>query len=107
MQSFDESETAEGRREKILTVVALIPCGEVRGYGEVAAMADLPGRARLVGKILGDLPSDTAIPWHRVLRSDRTIAFQQGSRRYRLQRSRLIAEGILFKGSRVEANEPR
>ena len=53
--------------QRIWQVVALIPRGKVSSYGEVARQAGLPGAARRVGYALRCLPTDTRIPWHRVI----------------------------------------
>ena len=41
--------------ERVRAVVAAIPAGSVLAYGQVAARAGLPGRARLVGRILAEV----------------------------------------------------
>ncbi|MCI2260182.1 MGMT family protein [Xanthomonas indica] len=92
--------TAEAHA-RILATIQAIPPGQVRGYGEVAMLAGLPGRARLVARLLGS-NSDAALPWHRVLRSDGRIAFPEGSRGYREQCQRLRAEGVVVQGGRVK-----
>ncbi|MEL4891710.1 MGMT family protein [Xanthomonas protegens] len=86
---------------RILATIRAIPPGQVRGYGEVAMLAGLPGRARLVARLLGG-NTDAALPWHRVLRSDGRIAFPEGSRGYREQCQRLRAEGVAVQGGRVK-----
>ncbi|KMM76954.1 cysteine methyltransferase [Xanthomonas sp. NCPPB 1128] len=86
---------------RILATIRAIPPGQVRGYGEVAMLAGLPGRARLVARLLG-ANTDAALPWHRVLRSDGRIAFPEGSRGYREQCQRLRAEGVAVQGGRVK-----
>lgn len=85
---------------KILAAIRAIPRGQVAGYGEVARRAGLPGRARLVARILSN-NDDTRLPWHRVLRSDGRIAFPEGSRAYREQSQRLRAEGVRVENGRV------
>lgn len=85
---------------RILSAIRAIPAGEVAGYGEVARRAGLPGRARLVARILGQ-NDDPALPWHRVLRSDGRIAFPEGSKGFREQAQRLRAEGVRVEGGRV------
>lgn len=89
--------TAETR---ILAAIRAIPRGQVAGYGEVARRAGLPGRARLVARILGN-NEDAQLPWYRVLRSDGRIAFPEGSRGYREQSQRLRAEGVRVEKGRV------
>ena len=96
----DETESQRSRR-LILAAVRAVPRGQVAGYGEIARRAGLPGRARLVARLLsaGDEPG---LPWHRVLRSDGRIAFPEGSPGYDEQVQRLRAEGV-----RVEAGKVR
>lgn len=85
----------------ILRAIRAIPEGCVASYGELAARAGLPGRARLVGRILGEMP-DAKLPWHRVLRSDGRLAFAPGSRSFREQVRRLAGEGIVVVRGRVD-----
>ena len=68
----------------ILAAIRAIPRGQVAGYGHVARRAGLPGRARLVARILGG-NDDPRLPWHRVLRSDGRIALPPGSKGWREQ----------------------
>lgn len=86
--------------DKILAAIRAIPRGTVAGYGEVARRAGLPGRARMVARILSG-NRDPDLPWHRVLRSDGRIAFTEGSRGWREQGRRLRAEGVLVEKGRV------
>ena len=94
----DHSARAEAR---IARVIRSIPQGCVASYGEIATRAGLPGRARLVGHVLGT-PAAEGLPWFRVLRSDGRIAFPPGSRSFREQVRRLAAEGILVVRRRVD-----
>ena len=86
----------------IRRTVAAIPRGCVASYGEIAARAGLAGRARLVGKVLGDAGAAAKLPWHRVLRSDGRFAFPPGSRGFREQRARLLEEGVAVIAGRVD-----
>jgi|SRR6185503_15076199 len=87
----------------IRRVIAAIPRGRVASYGEIAARAGLPRRARLVGRVLGDAGAAGAkLPWQRVLRSDGRIAFPPGSKGFREQRARLIEEGVIVHHGRVD-----
>lgn len=88
--------------QRIRAVVARIPPGQVSSYGEVAARAGLPGRARLTGKVLGSLPDGVELPWFRVLRADGRIAFPPQSKAYREQRARLLSEGVRVERGRVD-----
>ncbi len=87
--------------DRVRDVVAAIPAGAVLAYGEVAARAGLPGRARLVGRILAEDSHD--LPWHRVLRADGTPAPHLAAE----QLGRLRAEGVLADGGRVRMRRYR
>ena len=70
------------------------------GYGHIARRAGLPGRARLVARVLGQ-NDDPALPWHRILRSDGRIAFPAGSPGFDEQARRLRTEGVEVRNGRV------
>ena len=84
---------------RIWAVVASIPPGRVMGYGEVAREAGYPRYSRMVAASMGRSPSP--LPWHRVVRSDRTLAFEPGSTAYREQAQLLKQEGIRFEGAKI------
>ena len=86
--------------ERIIAAIRAIPAGQVAGYGHVARRAGLPGRARMVARVLRE-HGELDLPWHRVLRSDGRIAFPPGSKGYREQSQRLRAEGVDVKAGRV------
>ena len=86
--------------ERILAAIRAVPRGQVAGYGHIAQRAGLPGRARMVARVLSE-NTDAKLPWHRVLRSDGRIAFPEGSKGYREQSQRLRAEGVLVEKGRV------
>ncbi len=67
-----------------------IPSGFVRTYGDVS-----PGAPRFAGAVLFEC-DDPDLPWWRVVRADGSLA--KGAR----QRRHLIAEGVPFKGERVD-----
>jgi len=81
--------------ERVRGIVSAIPAGSVLAYGDVATRAGLPGRARLVGRILAEDGAD--LPWHRALRADGTPAAHLAAE----QLARLRAEGVLAEGGRV------
>ncbi len=85
----------------IHAAVRRIPYGTVATYGQVAAMAGLPGRARLVGHALRRLPSTSdpegEVPWHRVVNAAGGISPRSSTGAEELeQRKRLEAEGVTF-----------
>jgi methylated-DNA-protein-cysteine methyltransferase related protein len=86
--------------EKILAAIRAVPRGQVAGYGEIARRAGLPGRARLVARILSE-NDDPKLPWHRILRSDGRIAFPPDCAQFAEQQQRLRAEGVLLVNGRV------
>jgi methylated-DNA-protein-cysteine methyltransferase-like protein len=86
---------------RIYAAIAAIPAGRVASYGAIAARAGLPGRARLVGRLLGETPDGMQLPWYRVLRASGQIAMAPGSRGFREQSRLLRAEGVEVKNGRV------
>ncbi|WP_340678834.1 MGMT family protein [Paraglaciecola sp.] len=88
--------------QRIWQTVDLIPVGKVASYGQVADLAGLPGRARLVGKALGLVPDKLEIPWYRVLRSSGQLAFPPGSEQAGLQMGLLQEENIVVLNNRVK-----
>jgi methylated-DNA-protein-cysteine methyltransferase related protein len=76
--------------QRIWHTVLQIPAGKVASYGQIADLAGLPGRARLVGKALGYAPAELAVPWYRVLRSDRRLAFAADTDSAQQQRQCLV-----------------
>jgi len=87
---------AESERERaILARVRSTPPGFVRTYGDVS-----PGAPRVAGAVLHDC-RDPHLPWHRIVRADGSLA--KGSR----QRSLLEAEGVPFRGARVDMRVAR
>jgi len=56
--------------QKVYAVVAKIPRGQTRTYGQVAAAAGRPGAARAVGTIMSKNRDTKRVPCHRVVRAD-------------------------------------
>jgi methylated-DNA-protein-cysteine methyltransferase-like protein len=87
----------EGERaERILDLARRIPEGMVATYGDLS-----PGAPRFAGTVLAQLEPGSGVPWQRVVRADGSLA--QGTR----QRKLLDAEGVPFRGSRVDLDEAR
>jgi len=84
---------------QVWQVVASIPPGRVMGYGEVARAAGFPRYSRMVAAAMGRCPDP--LPWYRVVRSDRTLAFEVGSSAYREQAQLLRQEGVCFDGLKI------
>ena len=83
------------RAEDVLARVRAIPPGFVRAYGDVS-----PGAPRFAGAVLAHT-DDPDVPWHRVVRADGSLA--KGER----QRALLEAEGVPFRGDRVDVRVAR
>lgn len=79
--------------DRILAAIRAIPRGETAAYGVVAQRAGLPGRARMVARLLSQ-NDDSTLPWHRVLRADGRSAFPPGTPHHREQLERLRREGV-------------
>jgi methylated-DNA-protein-cysteine methyltransferase-like protein len=83
---------------KIYAVIARIPRGRVATYGQVAALAGLPGHARQVGTALGVLPDGSAVPWQRVINARGEVSSRGGGLGISegFQRHLLEEEGVGF-----------
>ena len=90
---FDGDEAVEA----ICDVIRRIPRGWVATYGQVATMAGMPRRARLVGRVLQRLDPAIKIPWHRVVNAKGEISYSLSRNGGdALQRRLLEKEGIKF-----------
>lgn len=83
------------RAEAVLERIRAIPEGFVRSYGDLS-----PGAPRYAGTVLSAC-DDPTVPWWRVVRSDGTLV--KGDR----QRALLEAEGVPFRGDRVDMGVAR
>ena len=80
------------RADRVLARVRDTPEGFVRAYGDVS-----PGSPRFAGTVLAG-NADPDLPWHRIVRADGSISTHPPER----QRALLEAEGVPFRGSRVD-----
>ncbi len=81
----------------IYAVVRQIPYGQVATYGQVAELAGLIGKPRVVGYALYRVTDADEIPWHRVINAKGEVSrspHRNGTDDY--QQSLLEAEGIEF-----------
>lgn len=86
-------------RQLIYAVVAQVPKGCVATYGQIAELAGLPRRARLVGYALSALATNNRLPWHRVVNAKGQISARGdggNDAAEQAQRKRLEREGIRF-----------
>lgn len=85
--------------DRIYAVVRRIPPGRVATYGQVAAIAGLPGHARQVGQALRETPEGVEIPWQRVINAKGEVSPRGGlGLEEGLQRHLLEEEGVVFDG---------
>lgn len=105
----DCSSQYNSKHIKIWQTVQAIPIGKIACYGQIADLAGLPGRARLVGKALGSVPKDgwrgQGVPWYRVLNSQGKISFPLGSEHFERQKGLLQEEQVVVIGARVKLAE--
>jgi methylated-DNA-protein-cysteine methyltransferase-like protein len=82
---------------RIISAIRKIPRGKVSTYGAIARAAGLPNGARMVARALHRALD---LPWQRVLGSGGEIKLRGDSALE--QRFRLEAEGVTFRGRRVD-----
>jgi methylated-DNA-protein-cysteine methyltransferase-like protein len=84
--------------QRIYDVVRRIPSGRVATYGQVAALAGIPGHARQVGYALHALPDGSQVPWQRVInaRGEVSQRSEPGPAREGYQRFLLEEEDVVF-----------
>ena len=78
---------------RIVELIKAIPAGKVASYGNIALAAGLRNGARQTVRVLHSLSEKHSLPWHRVIRSDGSIALEAGAGR-ELQIELLRAEGV-------------
>jgi methylated-DNA-protein-cysteine methyltransferase-like protein len=91
----DRAPERRDRRARVLARIRDVPPGFVRAYGDVS-----PGAPRFAGSVLAHC-DDPRVPWHRIVRADGSLA--KGAR----QRALLEAEGVPFRGDRVDMRVAR
>jgi methylated-DNA-protein-cysteine methyltransferase related protein len=91
----DIRQVSRTRELEVLERVREIPEGFVRTYGDVS-----PGAPRFAGAVLFHA-DDPDLPWWRVVRADGSLA--KADR----QRALLAAEGVPFRGGRVDMSRAR
>lgn len=101
MASTPAATTSATNREAIYLALMSIPAGKVITYGQLAALAGLPGAARLAGTVLCGLPENTELPWHRVINAQGKISLPQDTAAHKKQWQRLQAEGVEIKNGKI------
>jgi methylated-DNA-protein-cysteine methyltransferase related protein len=80
------------RAQEVLRRVRSVPEGRVTTYGDLS-----PAAPRFAGAVLSKTDED--VPWQRIVRADGSVP--KGERQRRL----LEAEGVPFRGERVDMRE--
>jgi methylated-DNA-protein-cysteine methyltransferase related protein len=91
----EDTQVNGARAARVLARVRATPPGFVRTYGDVS-----PGAPRFAGAVLAGC-DDPDVPWQRIVRADGSLA--KGAR----QRALLEAEGVPFRGDRVDMRTAR
>ena len=78
---------------RIIKAIKDIPKGKVSSYSAVASAAGFPNGARQTVRVLHSLSEKFDLPWHRVIRSNGSIALAEGQGK-ELQISLLLNEGV-------------
>ena len=78
------------RQREVLDRIRRVPEGHVTTYADLC-----PEAPRFAGQVLSHT-HDPSLPWHRIVRADGSLA--KGDEQRRL----LEAEGVRFRGSRVD-----
>lgn len=87
-------------RQKIVSTIRRIPRGKVSTYGAVARAAGFPGAAR---QVVAALRGAVGLPWQRVLGAGGAVKLR-GDHAFE-QRFRLKAEGVTFRGRKVDMKQ--
>ena len=88
---------------RIYEIVRLIPYGKVATYGQIADLAGLIGKPRVVGYALYRVVDSTEIPWHRVINAKGEVSrssLREGNDQ--LQQTLLEEEGIVFEKRKLD-----
>ncbi|MEM6441120.1 MAG: methylated-DNA--[protein]-cysteine S-methyltransferase [Pseudomonadota bacterium] len=91
-------------QKRVWALLAQIPYGETRSYGDLAKALDAPGASRAVGAANGANPIPIILPCHRVVGADGKLAGFGGG--VPLKRALLALEGALPPGAAPDA-QPR
>ncbi len=89
----------------ICRVAQSIPYGELRTYGELAAMIGRKGAARAVGRVMAANPLPIIIPCHRVVSSDGSLTGYSASGGLETKKRLLVMEGVCFDRNGRVVNE--
>ena len=103
-KAFDLSldwESVYNFQRDVLQLTSIIPFGEVRTYGQLAALLHKPRAARAVGAALAKNPMPIIIPCHRVVSSKGHLTGYLGSKGITTKQWLLEREGHRIVGQKL------
>lgn len=89
-------------RDRVYKITLKIERSKVTTYGQIARLAGTPKAARAVGHFMKTNPDAPRTPCHRVVASDGSLTGYSGKGGIRSKKKMLLAEGVLFKGIKVD-----
>lgn len=90
-------------RENVYRITKQIPKGKVATYGQLAVLAGKPKAARAIGAFMRTNPLAPEVPCHRVVARDGALnGFFGQLKKLAEKRQMLEAEGVFFKGEKVD-----
>lgn len=92
-------------KDQVYEVCRRIPKGKVVTYGQLAKMVQHPGAARAVGMCMKTNPDAPHTPCHRVVASDGSLRGYSADGGLAKKKQILMAEGVSFRGEKVDLNE--
>ena len=102
-----QGELQPSREQKVYVALAAVPQGKVVTYGQLGDLAGVPRAARQVGYILRNLPTETTLPWHRVINAAGKISLGPDTDSGMRQRALLQEEGVVFNNGRISLKQFR
>jgi methylated-DNA-[protein]-cysteine S-methyltransferase len=103
-QSFElpiDRDQLKGFQQEVLEVASSIPFGEIRTYGQIAALLNKPKASRAVGTALARNPLPILIPCHRVLAADGHLTGYLGAKGVGSKKWLLELEGHTIVGEKL------
>ena len=95
--------TPDERCQMLYVTLSNVPEGPVITYGDLSRLSGRPTGARWAGRVLSQLPSNTTLPWHRVVNSKGEITCPNRD----IAKKKLLSEGVIVRGFSVSLKNYR